>query len=116
MRHPTLVHQRVERDEDGEVTQVVSILQITHADHIFGVAATVIAKNLNDHLVDIIRQCPNCGTEHRTPNLPSPRVAAWMSGHFIQDAFPQLTPGERELVLNGMCATCFIEVFGEEDE
>lgn len=36
----------------------------------------------------------------------------------VQDAFPYLRPGERELLLSGMCNTCFDEIFKnlEEDE
>lgn len=35
--------------------------------------------------------------------------------HFIQDLMPDLTPGERELLISGTCEICWNEMF-EEDE
>lgn len=115
MRTPTLVHQRIERDKDGGVTQVVSMLQVTHADKLFGTAITFVAKN--NLRVDLIRQCMNCGAEQRVNDQFVAAVANWSQGLvYIRDAFPHLTPGERETILDGTCASCFIEVFAEENE
>lgn len=33
-----------------------------------------------------------------------------------QDAFPYLTPGQRELLISGMCDSCFDNLFAEEEE
>lgn len=40
----------------------------------------------------------------------------WQGGARIQDAMPRLTPGERELLISGICSTCFDKLFGEENE
>lgn len=34
----------------------------------------------------------------------------------IQDAFPYLTPGQRELLISGMCDSCFDNLFAEDEE
>lgn len=34
----------------------------------------------------------------------------------MQDIFPEKTPGEREILISGMCEECFDELFSEEDE
>lgn len=39
---------------------------------------------------------------------------AWRRGAFVQDAFPNLTPGERELFISGTCETCFDRMFPAE--
>ena len=36
------------------------------------------------------------------------------SRRYIQDIFPYLTPGERELLISGTCETCFHEMFGQD--
>ena len=38
-------------------------------------------------------------------------------GHIkAQDAFPYLTPNERELIISGTCAECWDKMFGDEEE
>jgi hypothetical protein len=38
------------------------------------------------------------------------------SGPLIQDALPDLTPGEREFLLTGCCESCFDRLFAEVEE
>jgi hypothetical protein len=40
---------------------------------------------------------------------------AWHNGVFIQDAFPYLTAGQRELMISSTCDTCWKEFFGEDE-
>ena len=40
---------------------------------------------------------------------------AWHNGVFIQDAFPYLTAGQRELMISNTCDTCWKEFFGEDE-
>ena len=40
----------------------------------------------------------------------------WKSGQLIQEALPELSCGERELLISGTCGTCFDELFPSEDE
>jgi hypothetical protein len=39
---------------------------------------------------------------------------AWENGTLIQNAFPYLTPGEREFLMTGITASEWDEIFKEE--
>lgn len=43
------------------------------------------------------------------------RKAPWKAPH-VQRAFPDLTAGEREQLINGTHSACFDEMFPEEEE
>lgn len=38
------------------------------------------------------------------------------SGELIQDALPELSADQRELLISGTCDKCWIEMFGPEEE
>lgn len=38
----------------------------------------------------------------------------WKTGTHIQDALPELSAGERELLISKTCEPCFDKMFGEE--
>ncbi len=40
----------------------------------------------------------------------------WKQGKHIQNAFPYLNAGNRELIQSGTCSSCFDELFPEEDD
>lgn len=40
----------------------------------------------------------------------------WKSGELIQEALPELSCDERELLISGTCSTCFDELFSFENE
>lgn len=61
------------------------------------------------------RKCPFCGEYHEVL-VSEADFAAWQGGELVQDAFPYLSAGEREILLSGICSTCWAESFGEEDE
>jgi hypothetical protein len=42
-------------------------------------------------------------------------VADWRGGKYIQDAMPYLSADERELLISGICGSCFDQLF-EGDE
>lgn len=61
-------------------------------------------------------ECPRC---HKIVELPlkEAELLAWNSKEtFVQDQFPQLTPGQREMLLSGICEKCWNEIFPEDDE
>jgi hypothetical protein len=41
---------------------------------------------------------------------------AWHNGKYIQDAFPYLTAGQRELMISNTCDTCWNKFFPEDDD
>lgn len=61
--------------------------------------------------------CPFCG---KTTPVQIRRVAdydAWQNGTLAQDAFPYLSADEREMLISGICPTCWDNMFSlEEDE
>lgn len=40
---------------------------------------------------------------------------AYQNGAFVQDAFPYLSDGDHELMISGICTTCFDEMFDEDE-
>ena len=58
--------------------------------------------------------CIQCGhpqhIEARTADLD-----AWIGGELIQVAMPYLTADEREILISGVCGTCFDNMFGGEE-
>ncbi|MFY3742238.1 MAG: hypothetical protein HMLIMOIP_002702 [Candidatus Nitrosomirales archaeon] len=46
--------------------------------------------------------------------LDEEALIKWHYGMFIQDAFPELTPGERELIQTGTHSECFDAMFDED--
>jgi hypothetical protein len=43
------------------------------------------------------------------------QIAQWQGGKLIQNVFPNLTPSEREFLMNGITEAEWNEVFGEEE-
>lgn len=44
-------------------------------------------------------------------------MSDWLSGsEYIQDALHYLTAGERELLLSGVCSTCFDDMFSDSED
>ena len=42
-------------------------------------------------------------------------IKEWQEGAHIQDAFNYLSAGERELLISGICGTCFDNIFKEDE-
>ena len=59
--------------------------------------------------------CPFCGKSHTV----EVRAADWHDyedGALAQDAFPYLSASERELIISGICPTCWNSIFAEEED
>lgn len=59
--------------------------------------------------------CPICG---KTTPVQIRRMAdynAWRNGKCAQDAFPYLSADEREMLISGICPTCWDNMFGKEE-
>lgn len=54
----------------------------------------------------LIATCVECSTPTDL-TVSTNGLAAWRDGTHIQDALPDLTVDERELMISGMCGTCF---------
>lgn len=69
----------------------------------------------NKDVITIAKQCPFCGKEY-TFEVPAEGYYEYRMGSLIQNAFPTLSPTEREYLVSGLCDTCQKEIFGEEEE
>ncbi len=59
--------------------------------------------------------CRHCDAVHElTVNVEG--FVSWQSGKYIQDALPELSAGERELLISGTCDECWQRFLPEEDE
>jgi len=67
--------------------------------------------------VNITRTCSNCRKEH-TLTVTAAGYRDWDQGRgaYVQVAFPELDPGQRELLVSGICGPCFDAIMGPEPE
>ena len=69
----------------------------------------------------ITRECMVCGKETTrefddTEGRFTKGWNAWAGGALIQNAFPFLSPEDREFLMTGMCPECQEQIFREEPE
>lgn len=63
----------------------------------------------------ITRKSPISGNVNTLDlNITDEQMADWHSGTLVQDAFPQLTPSEREFIITGILDSEWNDVIGEE--
>lgn len=60
-------------------------------------------------------QCRMCHEVHFI-DVPIDGFVAWQSGELIQDALPELSADQRELLISGTCGMCWDDMFGSSDE
>jgi len=54
----------------------------------------------------VVTKCPFCHVEHRL-QVNEKDYAKWEGGEQIQNVFHYLSPSQRELLMTGVCDTCF---------
>lgn len=59
--------------------------------------------------------CPNCDKSDEI-ELDEDAVRAWKRGMYIQNAFPDMTPGQREQLITGIHEGCWDEYMGPEPD
>lgn len=67
--------------------------------------------------VKLTKKCVVCGTESSV-EVDKLSMGKYQAGEYIQKAFPELTPAQRELFfLSGICGDCWIKTISvSEDE
>ena len=63
-------------------------------------------------MIQIYKTCPLCKA-HTTISMPDSTFAKWNNGMRIQDAWPEGTSYEREVLISGICAVCQEDIFDE---
>lgn len=65
---------------------------------------------------ELLVKCRCCGHTY-TLEVEEKDAIEYMfsdSRRFVQDIFPYLTPGDRELLISQTCNKCFHEMFGQD--
>lgn len=68
---------------------------------------------INNHEVSVITRCPFCGHANEV-EVNEIDYLDWQDGTLAQDAFPYLSANEREMLISGICPTCWDGMFGNE--
>lgn len=63
----------------------------------------------------VCEKCLVCA-ERATVQVPYDSWVEWQAGMHVQDAFPQLSPGIREVLISGTHPKCFDALMADEDE
>ena len=58
------------------------------------------------------KTCCVCG-EYEVWSLDRQAVNRWQAGEYVQNVFPNMTEGEREVLISGTHPACWNELFGE---
>ena len=66
-------------------------------------------------MINLEIRCPFCGAISSIP-CDEDALARYDAGALVQDAFPQMDPMTREILVSGMCRACQSSFFEEEDE
>lgn len=69
----------------------------------------------NNREVCIITTCPFCGHVHEI-EVNENDYWYWQDGITVQEAFPYLSANEKEMLISGICPTCWEKTFAGEPE
>jgi len=65
-------------------------------------------------VITIDTECPFCHEHHRV-SVMKEEYDKWKSGELIQRAFPTMRPETRELLITGICSSCWNDMEKEWD-
>ena len=64
----------------------------------------------------LVIKCKVCNETHKLEVQTSDWIKYRDGVELIQNAFHYLSAGERELILSGICNTCFTDMFKDDEE
>lgn len=67
---------------------------------------------VNRKEVTIVTACPICGHANEIAVNEEDYFDWSFDGALVQDAFPYLSADEREMLVSGICPTCWEKTFG----
>ena len=67
-------------------------------------------KRINYKEVCVVTACPFCGHGNEV-EVNESDYWDWQDGKLVQDAFPYLSADEREMLISGVCPTCWENTF-----
>ena len=62
--------------------------------------------NQNTDYIAVPVQCPFCNAKSEVEATLA-GLRAWQEGALVQVAFPNMTPNDRELLMTGICDSCW---------
>lgn len=62
--------------------------------------------------ISIDFECPMCGKYHMI-TVELEQYLKYQSGELVQDAFPHMSPSDRERFISGLCPDCQKKIFVE---
>ena len=60
-------------------------------------------------------ECRLCGSPQQIV-APVSSFMAWHSGEYVQNAFPLLSAGDREMLISQTCDKCWKDMFGDDED
>lgn len=72
-------------------------------------------KRINYKEVSVVTTCPFCGHANFV-EVNEDDYFDWQDGELAQNAFPYLSADEREMLISGICPTCWDKTFGSDEE
>jgi hypothetical protein len=72
-------------------------------------------RAMSDTIVVKTKTCTVCG-EYEVWSLDRQAVTKWQEGEYIQNAFPDMSAEDRELLISGTHPACWNKLFPREDE
>ena len=70
---------------------------------------------INYKEVCVVTRCPMCGHGNEV-EVNEMDYFDWDDGVDTQIAFPYLSASEREMLITGICPTCWAKMFGDDDD
>ena len=70
---------------------------------------------INYKEISVVTYCPFCGRGNEV-EVNEMDYLDWQDGASAQDAFPYLSASERELLITGICPTCWDSTFDDAEE
>jgi hypothetical protein len=61
------------------------------------------------------KRCSFCGKTHLI-EVDRGALGRWQNGALIQEAFPEMAPEDREVLISGTCPECWDTFMGDEEE
>ena len=69
----------------------------------------------NENTIEAVTTCPFCGEDHIV-EVPENGYNRWIQGDKIQITMPEVPAEDREMLISGICPTCWKNTFGPAPE
>lgn len=66
-------------------------------------------------MITIEVSCPFCGSTNFISVYDADYID-WQNGALVQDAFPYLDADDREMLISGICPSCWEAMFPDEED